>query len=190
MADPLYLSLYLPGFTPMNMLRHYEKALRSFPFSRLTKTGHTVRVSGISFTEPPLYEQVFAPESSVDDLLAPVRDFAGSDTAVTIETFWDLWRLDREWSLAPARVSIVLFGPNFESREDGDLLVDFGQDTQFLPHDGEEGHRMVQSNIRSLLHVVAELERVLSPERRRLWTESGENFAERLARIVSESDGD
>jgi hypothetical protein len=38
----------------------------------------------------------------------------------------------------------------------------------------------VQSNIRSLLHLVHELDNTLAVERRRLWTESGDNFAEKL----------
>ena len=33
MADRLFLSYTLRGFTGMNMLRHFEKMLRVFPFS-------------------------------------------------------------------------------------------------------------------------------------------------------------
>jgi hypothetical protein len=35
MADQLYLSYKLRNFSAQNMLRHYEKLLRIFPFSRL-----------------------------------------------------------------------------------------------------------------------------------------------------------
>jgi hypothetical protein len=40
--------------------------------------------------------------------------------------------------------------------------------------------RIGQSNIRSLLHLVEEIDRVMKPERRTLWSESGANFADVL----------
>ncbi|MCP5113820.1 MAG: hypothetical protein GY953_23555, partial [bacterium] len=35
MADRLFLSYCIRGYTEHNMLRHYERMLRAFPFSRL-----------------------------------------------------------------------------------------------------------------------------------------------------------
>jgi hypothetical protein len=45
---------------------------------------------------------------------------------------------------------------------------------------------MARSNIRSLLHLVRELDGALNAESRKLWTESGENFAERLQAALEE----
>ena len=56
MADQLFLSYRLRGFTENNMLRHYEKMLRQFPFSRLNASGSVLRVHAVSWDEPPLIE--------------------------------------------------------------------------------------------------------------------------------------
>ncbi len=78
-------------------------------------------------------------------------------------------------------VSLFCFGPEFESDAGEHLQIDFGIDTWFLPQAEAPGSaRLAQSNIRSLLSLVHELDDVLAIERRRLETESGENFAERL----------
>jgi hypothetical protein len=63
--------------------------------------------------------------------------------------------------------------------------IEFGVDSRFLPQPGIEGSlRMVQSNVRSLLHLVGEIDGNLDLERRQLWSESGVNFAEVLAQSV------
>ena len=55
-----------------------------------------------------------------------------------------------------------------------DLRIDFGNDARFLPNPHiEGGPRMAQSNLKSLVHLVHEIERVLTLERRQLWSESG-----------------
>ena len=43
---------------------------------------------------------------------------------------------------------------------------------------------MGQSNVKSLLHLVGDLERVLDLERRQVWSESGANFAEVLKQAL------
>ena len=45
--------------------------------------------------------------------------------------------------------------------------------------------RMGQSNLRSLLHLVSDIEKRLPVQRRSIWSESGVNFAELLAETVS-----
>jgi hypothetical protein len=44
---------------------------------------------------------------------------------------------------------------------------------------------MVQSNIKSLLKLVHDLDDALPVETRRLWSESGENFSEKLHQALS-----
>ena len=57
----------------------------------------------------------------------------------------------------------------------------FGLDALFLPIPGVDGSlRMGQSNLRSLLHLVKDLEEVLDIESRQVWSESGANFADVL----------
>jgi hypothetical protein len=43
---------------------------------------------------------------------------------------------------------------------------------------------MVEGNIRSLLKLVADVEAALPIQKRLLWSESGGNFAERLAELA------
>jgi hypothetical protein len=47
---------------------------------------------------------------------------------------------------------------------------------------------MSESNIKSLLKLAHDLDNALTSSRRRLWTETGENFAERLQRALEEAE--
>ena len=61
------------------------------------------------------------------------------------------------------------------------LEIEFGIDAHFLPQpDMPDSLRMIQSNIKSLLKLVHDLDDALPVETRRLWSESGENFSEKL----------
>lgn len=181
MADRLYLSYWLRGFNGLSMLRHYEKMLKAFPFSKLRRIDSTYRVYAIQYAEPPLIEIPVAPPVNVDAVLDSAVEFQGADSCSELETSWDLWSWDEDWKLAPSRVLLACFGPEFESGADEHLRIDFGLDEQFLPGaGGAEGMRMIRSNIQSLLRLVHDLDNKLDVERRQLWSESGENFADRL----------
>ncbi len=70
---------------------------------------------------------------------------------------------------------------------DENLRIEFGIDSHFLPQpDAPNSPRMVQSNIKSLLKLVHDLDDTLKADRRRLWSESGDNFAERLQEALQE----
>jgi hypothetical protein len=168
------------------MLRHLETALRSFPFSKLAESGIWIRVQPINWNEPTILEQVFPNDATVDDLLSAVRDVSLTDSAVQVEGHWDLWQFDGgDWSLKPSRIAFMAFGPDFEDEHEDHIRVDLGVDALYLPlGEADNEQPMVQANIRSVLQLASELDRVLNPASRRLWTESGENFAERLANIV------
>jgi hypothetical protein len=188
-ADLLYLSYKLRGFSNMNMLRHWERLLRVFPFSKLAKSSNLFRVQAVSFNEPALYETSFADPLDLDAVLEVAREFMGSDCAAQLEGKWDIWQfVDKEWKLTPTRVVFTCFAREFEgAEEDEHLRVEFGPDAQFIPDpDLPNSLFMAQSNIRSLLHFVHEADSALSAESRRLWTETGENFAERLQAALEE----
>ena len=81
----------------------------------------------------------------------------------------------------PAPGPPVCYGPAFDTETGEPLRIEFGLDALFLPIAGIEGSlRMGQSNLKSLLHLVKDLERVLDIESRQVWSESGANFAEVL----------
>jgi hypothetical protein len=186
MADRIYLSYRVRNYSHLNMLRHFEKMLCSFPFSRLSKAGLWIRLQPVSWDEPNLFEQAFPSEATPDEMLPAVAAFDVSDSAVEVEGHWDLWQFENnDWSLKPSRVSLYAFGPGFESETEDHLRLDLGVDSLYLPQgvsDNEEP--MIQANIRSVLQLAGELDRVLSVESRRLWTESGVNFAEKLQELL------
>jgi hypothetical protein len=188
MADLLYLSYCIDGFTEHNMLRAFEKALRLFPVSRLNRNPSTLRITPIADAEPPLFEEAFAPGFAVEDVVASAKEFPHADSCYQFDTAWDLWQFEKDWSLEPSRVSLFCYGPEFEHDPGENLRVDFGVDANFLPLDGvPSALTMAQSNIRSLLKFVHDLDDALNARGRQLWTESGESFVERLQRLLSEA---
>jgi hypothetical protein len=104
---------------------------------------------------------------------------------VEIDAAWDLWQYDDEWKVQPSAVTLACYGPRFDDDEAGRLRIDFGLDAQFLPNPSIAGSlRMGQSNLRSLLHLVNEIENALPLASRQLWSESGANFAEMLTQTL------
>jgi len=189
-SDRLYLSCWLRGFSESSMLRHFETLLGLFPFSKLAARGPVLRVYAIEMSEPPLLEREFDPAgpnaTSIASVIAQAaREFVDVDCCLEVEAGWDLWQWKGDWKLAPAAVTILCFGPGFDNDSDH-LRIEFGPDFRFLPIDGVEGSlRMSRSNLLSLLHLVGDIERALPVERRRIWSESGANFAELLAETVA-----
>jgi hypothetical protein len=191
MPDRLYLSLWLRGFSSVNMLRHFEQALRIFPFSKLSKTESTLRIYALEYREPPEFEEPFPQPLDPAAVIERAKCFLNADSCYELETAWDLWRWDpgertgdkpeNAWQLAPGKLTIACFGPEFDRNSDEHLRIDFGVESTFLPVPASpEGMAMIRANVQSLLRLVHDLEEKLSVERRLLWSESGENFAEKL----------
>ena len=193
-TDQLFLSIWLQRPARPNRLRHFQKLLRLFPFSQREQPQSTVSVLAIDMTEPPLLERAVNGPIDLADIEGVFADYGGDDIAYQIESWWDLWQFEEDWRLKPARVMLSCFGPAFDNGTEGeagaqeDLRIDFGVDSNYLPEDGAPGGaRMVESNIKSLLRLVHELESALPVARRRLETESGENFADRLHQALTAS---
>ncbi len=185
MSDRLYLSSWIRGYSESNMLRHFEKMLELFPFSKLALLGPVLRVYAIEHAEPPLVERAFPLDAELSLVLDASREFTHDDCTVQVDGFWDLWQFDGDWKLKPAAVTLSCFGPVFENEIGDHLRIEFGLDSHFLPQPGIEGSvRMVQSNVRSMLHLVSQIDHTLALERRQLWSESGMNFAEVLTQAV------
>ena len=168
-------------------MRHFEKLLRLFPFSQREQGQSTILVRAIAAHEPPLLERPVNGPADVDEALRIFADYSGDDVSYTLESWWDLWQFSGDWVLAPVPVGLSCFGPEFDNAGDldvagqEDLRIDFGVDAHFLP--AEEiagGKNLMASNIRSLLRLVHELDSTLPVRKRKLETESGENFADRL----------
>ena len=191
-TDQLYLSLWLERYNRASRLQHFERLLRLVPFSQREQPQSVVSVQAIDTTEPPLLESPLNGPIDVAHVIPTFRDYHGNDVAYRVESWWDLWQFEQGWELRPARVSLWCFGPDFdngselERTEQEDLRIDFGVDTLFLPRtDVPGGARLAESNIKSLLRLVHELESLLPIATRRLETESGENFADHLQRVLA-----
>jgi hypothetical protein len=71
MADQLYLSYWLRGFSEGNMLRKFERLLRTFPFSTASTAATTLRIYAMEYAEPPLLEVSFASPTAPRRLWKP-----------------------------------------------------------------------------------------------------------------------
>jgi hypothetical protein len=184
--DRLYFSCRLRGTSESQILQQFGKLLAVFPFSKLAKRGPALRIYAIQAIEPPVFEREFPVGTEADVMVEAMREFLHSDCCCEINTFWDLWQYDGDWKLRPAPLTLSCFGPDFESEHGDHLRIEFGLDALFLPIPGVDGSlRMGQSNLKSLLHLVGDLERVLDIESRQVWSESGANFAEILRASLS-----
>lgn len=156
------------------MLGHFEKTLEVFPCSKLAARGPVLRIYALEHLEPPQLEREFLPGADPKQIVESAAELAHEDCAFEVDAAWDLWQYDPEWRLAPAAVTLACFGPEFENDSGDNLRIDFGNDARFLPNPHiEGGPRMAQSNLKSLVHLVHEVERVLTLDRRQLWSESG-----------------
>ena len=192
MTDQLSLSIWLERGSRANRLKHFEKLLRLFPFSQRDEQGQsTVSIQAISVTEPPLLESPMNGPIDVNEVLTALVGYNGDDIAYSVESWWDLWQYEGDWKLGPARVQLACFGPDFDNGtervlgEQEDLRIDFGVDSHYLPRADLTGSgRMTESNIKSMLRLVHELDSALPVAKRKLETESGENFADRLQQVL------
>ncbi len=188
-TDQLSLSLWLTRNSRTSRLRQFERLLRLFPFSQREQPQSIASIQAVDSTEPTLLERPLSGPVDVSEVLTTFQDSSGDDLAYRLESWWDLWQFDGDWRLAPSRVTLACFGPEFDKGSgtatgnagQEDLRVDFGVDSYFLPLPEIPGSaKLVESNIKGLLRLVHELDSTLPVDRRKLETESGENFAERL----------
>jgi hypothetical protein len=189
MADLLNLSLWLRDFDSDTMLSALEELLRMFPFSQVRPGIEGVRIYAIDFTEPPLVEQAFPEAVDVDTVIGVCGDFENADCAYQVQGWWELWRFASDWKLTPSRVSVLSFGPEFDNDVGDHLRIELGADTDFLPSpDAPQSARKAQSNLASIVRLTRELERAMPVERRSLWSDSGENFADQLDEALFDED--
>ena len=185
-AEQLFLSYWLRGFTSGHHGAHLRQSRAPVPFFaarqkpvELESDGDRRGDAGASRTGPPF-------PIDLDRIAEDSRHYQAADVALELETWWDLWGHNGDWKLEPARAVITCFGPEFENHLGENLRVDFGIDSRYLPDPEISGSaRVIQSNIRSLLKLVHDLDDALPVEKRQLWSETGENFVERLQTVLS-----
>ena len=167
MADHVYLSVWLKSYDNQGVLDAFRKILEDFPYSSSLPGVRYISVHPLDWSEPPTLEQEFAGGADAAHVLGLVAEFQHPDCAFQAAAFWDL-------AETPQRVELIAYGHQFEGRDEerGHLEIDLGLETPFLSS---------QANVSKLISLVRTLTARLPVARRHVWTESGENFAEKIA---------
>ena len=166
--------------------------MRQFPFSStLSGVGHLV-VHGLSWNEPPVFEETFDYRATPEQAVELAGEYLHSDHAYELEVRWDLWTpetgggLDTTWRLTPQPVKFFVHGTEFDDgvfQEDGHIQVDFGLDTPFL-HEELELDRLsedrVKANVQKLVAFTSAVEKNAGISGRVLWSDSEENLVQKL----------
>jgi len=196
MSDPLYLSLWFPGFEAEEILPRTVGVLRHFPFSQ-TEPGVTyVSVQPVSWSEPTVIERRFRPALPPEEAAGEISEFAHDDYALVFEAYWDLWvpnESGTEWVLRPSRVEFVAQGKEFDNAvftESGHVEIDLGLDFPFL-FEGVDltpaVEQRVKANVAKLVEFTHNLEKNCNLTGRVLWSESEDNLAQKLITRLQQS---
>jgi len=178
----------------MTMLRQYGRLLSLFPFSPVNPAESILRVQAVSAGEPPVLEQAMNDPIEAKTVTDAASEFLHDDCAVSLETWWGLWRYEKEWKLLPTRITLSCYGPNYADSPFGDeglaaehLRIDFGLEGWYLPN-GELPNSAwyAKSNLKGLMKLIHELDEALPVERRALWSEGGGNFADKVRLAAAE----
>jgi hypothetical protein len=188
-ADALFLSLWFPSFELEEMLPRALAVMRQFPFSALQPGISYVALHPVSWNEPTIFEQRFRPGITPEEAVLLASDLLHEDYAYLFEASWDLWILahDRhEWALQPSLVKFLVHGVEFEEgtyQHEGHVQVDFGIDSPFLQDEVQltsEAETRVRANVQKLVEFTHKTEKSSGAGGRLLWSESEENFAQKL----------
>jgi hypothetical protein len=189
MPDPLYLTVWFPSFTAVEMLPRTLSVLKQFPYSQARPGVAGVIVQPVSWTEASILERRFRPGLDPEQAVAMAGDLLHTDYAYIFETYWDLWSPSEEtnqWSLAPSLVRIIANGTEFDDasyQQNGHVQIDFGLDTPFLYEDIEltsDDEARVRINVHKLVQFTNAVEKNCGISGRVLWSESEENLAQKL----------
>ena len=192
MADRLYLSLWFPTFEETEMMPRVLSVLKQFPFSGSRPGVGYLAVHGISWNEPPVFEQMFDSRVTPEQAVELASEHVHSDHAYQFEAMWDLWTpemgggLDTTWRLTSQPVTFLVHGTDFEDQifeEHGHIEIDFGLDTPFLHEELEldpTSEERVKANVQKLVAFTSAVETHSGVTGRVLWSDSDENLVQKL----------
>ena len=116
-------------------------------------------------------------------------DLLHEDYAYMFEAFLgplDAWRKMAEWTLQPSPVQFLVHGLEFDDgvyQQEGHLQVDLGMDSPFLQEEVQltiEAAARVRANVQKLVDFTSKVEKSSGANARLLWSESEQNFAQKL----------
>jgi len=189
MGDSLYLSLWFPNFETEDMLTRLLSVMRQFPFSAQRSGVTYLALHPVSWNEATVLEQRFKPGIPPEQAVQIASDLLHEDYAYLFESFWDLWIFTEDgqrWRLQPSQVRFLVHGFEFDDgtfEQEGHIQIDFGLDTPFLQEEvplTSETEERVRANVQKLVEFTTGVEKNSGASARLLWSESEENFAQKL----------
>ena len=166
--------------------------LRLFPFSASRPGIGHVAVHGISWNEPPVFEETFDYRATPEQAVKIATENVHGDHGYEFEALWDLWSpemgggLDTTWRLSPQSVTFLVHGVDFDDQafqENGHIQIDFGLDTPFLHEELELdqlSEERVKANVQKLVAFTSAVEKNAGIGGRILWSDSEENLVQKL----------
>jgi hypothetical protein len=189
MADSLFLSLWFSDFSLESMFLRALAVMREFPFSQRLPGITALALHPVSWNEATILEEQFSPGTRPELAMAMASGLMHEDYAYVFEANWDLWTPRgpaAEWMLEPSIVKFIVRGEEFdegEAKTQGDIQIDFRLDAPFLHEElalsGELESR-VRANVHTLIDFTNRIEKSAGTSARLLWSESGENLAQKL----------
>lgn len=196
MADKLYLSLWFPNFRLQSLATAMVSVIKQFSGDGSEPRVHAAAAYPLSWNEAPLYQRVYekdeVQESAPERAVAAATESLHDDYAYEFEIKWDLWQaetvggLDPTWKQEPVTVRVVGFGPEFDDgayEQNGHVRVDFGLDTPFLQDEvdlDEVNAEYIKRNVQRMVDVTNAIQQNCGISSRLLWSDSGENLAQKL----------
>lgn len=189
MADPLYLSVWFSNLQLDDALPRALAVLRQFPFSAQYPGVGYIAIQPVSWSEPSILEQRYNPGIPPEQAVLVAADLLHDDYAYLFEASWDLWFASedgQESTQRPVRVKFIVHGPQFDEgvyEQEGHIKIELGLDSPFLQEDVKmtpEAEGRVKSNVKKLVDFTNNLEKNSGANARLLWSESEENFAQKL----------
>lgn len=180
-----------------------DRVMRQFAAVSGNDRVRAATVYPLSLNESPVYQRVYgetdsAEEASPESAIAGAAEMLHEDFAYEFEMMWELWvadgggGLDAVWKQEPWVVRITGFGPEFDEgafEQNGQIRIDLGSDTPFLQEEVEldqQSAAYVKQNVQKLVDLTAGIQKSAGAATRLLWSESGENLAQKLiARLQS-----
>lgn len=194
-ADSLHLSLWYPNLRLDSLGPLTAKVLAQIARHGGSANIYSVTVTPIRWSESPVFQRIYGDGERSAPLpmaLAEAFESLHDDFAYEFQVRWELWEpetadgLDAIWRREPRLVTVAAFGPEFEDGcydQEGHIRVDFGTDSAFLVEDSEldaEAALRIRENVQQLVDVTAAIERESGASGRLLWSESGDNLAQKL----------
>jgi hypothetical protein len=194
MAHPLFLSLWFPSFDVEEILPYMLSVLRQFPYSTRSPGVSHLALQPVSWNEATILERQFSPPTSPEAAVLAASELLHDDYAYLFEAAWDVWTAAPDQS-SQHETSIVRFvarALEFDDgawEQEGHIQIDIGLDSSFLQEGislTREAEERVQANVRQLVEFTGKIEKNSGTSGRLLWSESEENFAQKLiARLQS-----